>query len=55
MCLVLFDGLFGLLLQLGLALPTCCHKAESPLASLLQQHLPGHSGSAAFILSGWLC
>lgn len=55
MCLVLFDGLFGLLLQLGLALQTCCHKAESPLALLLQEHLPSHSGSAAFSFSRWLC
>uniref|UniRef100_A0A8C6JQB3 Uncharacterized protein n=1 Tax=Melopsittacus undulatus TaxID=13146 RepID=A0A8C6JQB3_MELUD len=55
MCLVLFDALLGLLLQLGLTLPTCCHTAESPLASLLQEHLPSHSGSAAFNLSRWLC
>lgn len=53
--LALFDGLFGLLLQPGLALPTCCPRAESPVASLLQQHLPGHSASVAFSLSGWLC
>lgn len=39
---MLFDGLFGLLLQAGLALPTCHPRAESLVASLL--HLPGSSG-----------
>lgn len=41
-CLVLFGGLFGLLLQAGLALPTCHPRAESQVASLL--HLPSNSG-----------